>query len=168
MEKKQFLEIGKIVAVQGLKGEVRVTPWCDSAEFFCGFQTLYFDRGNTPVIIERSRPHKNIILVKVKGVDSVEDAQLLRGKIFYMDRNDTVLDDGTFFVQDLIGLDVADIDDGTLYGKLSDVLSTGANDVYSVKGENREYLIPAIPDVIIKTDIENGKMYIRKLDGLFD
>ncbi|MGN1119831.1 MAG: ribosome maturation factor RimM [Oscillospiraceae bacterium] len=165
---EKFLEIGKIVAVQGLKGEVRVDPWCDSAEFLCEFDTLYFDKGKTPVEIERSRPHKNIVLVKIKGVDTVEDAQLLRNKILYMDRDEVELEEGCYFVRDLIGLTVIDSDDGTVYGRLSDVQKTGANDVYTVKGEDREYLIPAIPDVIVKTDIEGGKMLIHKLDGLFD
>lgn len=165
---KRFLEIGKIVAVQGLKGDVRVEPWCDSAEFLCEFDTLYFDKGNTPVEIEKARPHKNIVLVKIKGTDTVEAAQMLRGKILYMDREDVELDDGCYFVQDLIGLEVIDNDDGTIYGKLSEVKETGANDVYIVKNGEKEYLIPAIPDVIISTDIENGKMLIHKLDGLFD
>ncbi len=165
---KRFLEIGKIVAVQGLKGDVRVEPWCDSAEFLCEFDTLYFDKGNTPVEIEKVRPHKNIVLVKIKGTDTVEAAQMLRGKILYMDREDVELDDGCYFVQDLIGLEVIDNDDGTVYGKLSEVKETGANDVYIVKNGEKEYLIPAIPDVIISTDIENGKMLIHKLDGLFD
>ncbi len=165
---KRFLEIGKIVAVQGLKGDVRVEPWCDSAEFLCEFDTLYFDKGSTPVEIEKARPHKNIVLVKIKGTDTVEAAQMLRGKILYMDREDVELDDGCYFVQDLIGLEVIDNDDGTVYGKLSEVKETGANDVYIVKNGEKEYLIPAIPDVIISTDIENGKMLIHKLDGLFD
>lgn len=165
---KRFLEIGKIVAVQGLKGDVRVEPWCDSAEFLCEFDTLYFDKGNTPVEIEKAHPHKNIVLVKIKGTDTVEAAQMLRGKILYMDREDVELDDGCYFVQDLIGLEVIDNDDGTVYGKLSEVKETGANDVYIVKNGEKEYLIPAIPDVIISTDIENGKMLIHKLDGLFD
>ena len=165
---KRFLEIGKIVAVQGLKGDVRVEPWCDSAEFLCEFDTLYFDKGNTPVEIEKARPHKNIVLVKIKGTDTVEAAQMLRGKILYMDREDVELDAGCYFVQDLIGLEVIDNDDGTVYGKLSEVKETGANDVYIVKNGEKEYLIPAIPDVIISTDIENGKMLIHKLDGLFD
>lgn len=165
---KKYLEIGKIVAVQGLRGDVRVDPWCDSADFLCEFDRLYFDKGNTPVEIEKARPHKNIVLVKIKGVNTVEDAQLLRGKILYMDRDEVELEEGCYFVQDLIGLTVIDNDDGTEYGRLSEVKATGANDVYVVKGAEREYLIPAIPDVIIETDIEGGRMLIHKLDGLFD
>lgn len=166
---KQFLEIGKIVAVQGLKGEVRVEPWCDSQEFLCEFDTLYFDKGATVVEVQRSHPHKNIVLMKIKGVDTVEQAQLLRNKILYMDRNDVELEEGSFFVQDLIGLQVFDADDGRDYGKICEVSQTGANDVYHIKdADGKIRLIPAIPDVVIETNITESKMIIRKLEGLFD
>lgn len=165
---KRFLEIGKIVAVQGLKGEIRVDPWCDSPDFLCEFDQLYFNKGETPVTIVRARPHKNIVLMKIEGVDTPEDAQKLRGKILYMDREDVELEEGCYFVQDLIGLEVIDADDNTVYGKLSQVTATGANDVYHIKNGENEYLIPAIPDVIVKTDIENGQLIIRKMEGLFD
>ncbi|MBQ8826705.1 MAG: 16S rRNA processing protein RimM [Oscillospiraceae bacterium] len=166
---KRFLEIGKIVAVQGLKGEVRVEAWCDSREFLCEFDTLYFDKGAAPIEIVRAHPHKNIVLMKIKGVDTVEQAQLLRNKILYMDRDEVELEEGCYFVQDLIGLEVIDNDDGTVYGKICEVTETGANDVYHIKDKDgRIRLIPAIPDVVIDTDITNGKMLIHKLEGLFD
>lgn len=166
---KQFLEIGKIVAVQGLKGEVRVEAWCDSKEFLCEFDTLYFDKGAKEVEIQRAHPHKNIVLMKIKGVDTVEQAQLLRNKILYMDRNDVELEEGSFFVQDLIGLEVLDGESGESYGKICDVTETGANDVYHIKDSSGKIrLIPAIPDVVLNTDIEAGKMTIHVLEGLFD
>ncbi len=164
---KRFLEIGKIVAVFGLKGEVKAEYWCDSPEFFCAFDVLYFDKGETAIEVERSHPHKNVILLKLKGVDTPEQAQNLRNKVLYMDRNEVELEEGCYFVQDLIGLDVIDADDGTCYGKLTAVSATGANDVYEIKDGTHSYYIPAIPDVIIKTDIENGRMLIHKLEGLF-
>ncbi len=165
---KQFLEIGRIVAVQGLKGEVRVEPWCDSADFLCSFDVLYFNKGKTQVKIVRSRPHKNIVLMKIEGIDTPEAAQELRGKVLYMDRDDVELDEGTYFVQDLVGLEVSDADTKEVYGTLSEVTFTGANDVYHIKNGDKLYLIPAIPEVIVETDIENGKMLIRPIDGLFD
>ena len=166
---KRYLEIGKIVAVQGLKGEVRVEPWCDSQEFLCEFDTLYFDKGETPVEITRSHPHKNIVLMKIKGIDTVEQAQNVRNKILYMDREDVELDEGAYFVQDLIGLTVIDNDSGEEYGKLCEVSFTGANDVYHIKsGDGKIRLIPAIPDVVINTDITDGIMKIHVLEGLFD
>lgn len=166
---QKYLEIGRIVAVQGLKGEVRIEPWCDSAEFFCSFDRLYFAKGGISVEIERSRPHKNVVVAKLKGTDTVEDAQMLRGKILYMDRDDAVLEEGRYFVQDLLGLTVRDVDNGSVYGRITAVSPTGANDVYEIKNDDGNvYYIPAIPDVVVKTDIENGEMLIRKMDGLFE
>ena len=164
---KQFLETGKIVAIQGLKGEVRVEPWCDSPDFLNNFDTLYFDGGKTPVNILSGRVQKNIYIMKIKGIDTPEAAQELRGKVLYMDRNDIELEDGCYFVQDLIGLEAYG-EDGTFYGTVSRVTATGANDVYHLKNGDKEYLIPAIPDVVLKTDIENGKMLIFPMQGLFE
>lgn len=166
---KRYLETGKIVAVQGLKGEVRVEPWCDSGEFLCEFDTLYFDKGETPLEITRSRVQKNIVIMKIKGIDTPEQAQNVRNKILYMDREDVELEDGAYFVQDLIGLEVIDNDSGEQYGKLCEVSFTGANDVYHIKDKDGTVrLIPAIPDVVIDTDITNGIMKIHVLEGLFD
>jgi 16S rRNA processing protein RimM len=83
-------------------------------------------------------------------------------------REDVELDDDCYFVQDLIGLKVYDADNGFLYGEITDVMQTGANDVYSIKGSSREYLVPAIPEVVTETDIEGKTMKIRPLDGLFE
>ncbi|MBR1822636.1 MAG: 16S rRNA processing protein RimM, partial [Ruminococcus sp.] len=83
-------------------------------------------------------------------------------------RDDLELDDDTYFIQDLIGMEVRDADSGQVYGRLDDVMQTGANDVYVIKGDDKEYLVPAIADVIVSTDLENDIMTIRPLDGLFD
>lgn len=164
----QYLEIGKIVSIFGLKGEVKVQPWCDSPEFLCEFDELYY-KSTTPVKIERSRVQKNIVIMKIEGVDTVEEAQKLRNRILYMDRNDVELDEGSYFIQDLISLKVIDDNSGEEYGTIIDVSETGANDVYHVKSENEKmYYIPAIPDVVKDVDLENGVMKIIPLDGLFD
>ena len=106
--------------------------------------------------------------MKIEGIDTPEQAQTLRGRVLYMDRNDVELEEGTYFVQDLIGLEVSDADSGEVYGTLTNVTATGANDVYQIKNGDEEYLIPAIPDVVVRTDIEGGKMLIRPIEGLFD
>ena len=164
----KYLETGKIVSVFGLKGEVKVQPWCDSPDFLCEFDTLYYKSG-TPVEIEHSRTAKNLVIIKIKGVDTIEEAQKLRNRILYLDRDDIELDEGCYFIQDLIGLKVIDSESGKEYGTLTEVSETGANDVYHVKnGDGQVYYIPAIPQVIAETDIENGIMKITPLEGLFD
>ncbi len=165
---KRFLEIGKIVSVFGLKGEVKVQPWCDSPDFLCEFDTLYYKSG-TPVNVERARVQKNIVVMKIEGTDTVEAAQALRNRVLYMDREDVELEEGAYFVQDLIGLEVRDAETGELYGTITEVSETGANDVYHIRQESGKMLyVPAIPDVVKKTDIEKGEMLITPLEGLFD
>ena len=104
--KKQFLDSGKIVGTHGIKGEVRIDPWCDSPEFLCAFKKLWLDENGTEFIEVKSRPHKNIALAKIKGVDTIEAAEKYRGKVVYINRDDINLAEGVHFVQDLIGLEV--------------------------------------------------------------
>ncbi len=163
-----LLQIGKITSVFGIKGEVKVQPWCDSPELLCEFDTLYWKSG-TPVKIESSRVQKNMVVMKIEGVDDPDAAQKLRNHVLYMDRNDVELDEGSYFIADLIGLTVVDSRDGKVYGMLSDVTETGANDVYHITDEDgRLLLIPAIPEVVDEVDIENGVMKITPLNGLFE
>lgn len=168
--KKQFLEIGKIVSTHGIKGEVRVQAWCDSSEFLTEFDTLYFDKGRTAVEVEEARVHKNVVVMKLAGVNDMNAAQALRNKILYMNRDDVELEEGSYFIQDLLGLQVIDADQpDKVYGKLVDVTETGANDVYHIKEESGSVvLIPAIADVVKETNVEEGFMAITPLKGLFD
>ena len=165
---KEFLECGKIVTTHGIKGEVKIQPWCDSAEYLLDFSVLYLTAGKTPMKIESSRVHKNMFIAKFVGINTPEDGVKLRGKILYMKRSDAP-DDGFFFVQDLLGLRVIDADSEEIYGKLTDVFSTGAHDVYElVTDSGVKHLFPAIHQVIIETDITERLMRIRPLKGLFD
>ncbi len=167
---KNFLEIGKIVAPHGLRGEVRVEPWCDDGDFLCGFKELYFDEnGKKKAEILSAKVHKNVVRMRIAGVESVEQAELLRGKVLFMSRDDVDLPEGRFFIQDVLGLGVCDADTNACYGKVTDVLKTGANDVYQITdSRGKDYLVPAIEDVICSIDIENKTMKIRPLKGIFD
>ncbi len=169
--KKQFLEIGKIVATHGIKGEVRVQPWCDDAELLAEMDRLWLDpAGKNELHIEHGRVQKNVVVLKLAGVDTVEAAQLMRNKILFINRSQLELSENSYFIQDLIGLTVYDADQpDKQYGRLTEVFQTGANDVYEVTdsaGLNR--LVPAIPEVIVETDIDGEKMLIRPLKGLFE
>ena len=168
---KEYLELGEIVGTHGIRGEIRVNPWCDSPEFAAKFKTLYFDsNGGCAVQIKSARPHGNIVLLTIKDVDTVEQAQKLRGKILYMKRSDAKLPKGSYFIAELIGCTVYDADEPEkIHGTLSDVSATGANDVWHITDENgREYLIPAIPDVCVETDVAKNRVVIRPLKGIFD
>ena len=152
---KEFLEIGQIVSTHGIKGEVRLNPWCDSPEFVKKFKTLYRDeKGNNSSKIVSCRPHGNVAVLKIEGVDTVEDAQKLRNTILYMKRSDINLPEGKWFVSELIGCSVLDYDDNNIcYGKIKDIESYTANDVWYIETpDGKEVLIPAIKDVVIKCD----------------
>ena len=167
--KQQFLEIGKIVNIHGLGGNVRVMPWCDSAEFLCEFETLYRGKAHIPMTVERASVQKNMALIKFAGIDTPEAANELRGTILYMNRDDVELDDDTHFIADLQGMTVIDADSGKTYGILHDVLQTGANDVYEVEApDGRMLLVPVIPQVVLNIDYEAETIMIRPLEGLFD
>ncbi len=168
IDKSKLLEIGKITSVFGIRGEMWVQPWCDDPALLCELETLYWKSG-TPVTVEKARVQKNMVVMKIQGVDTPEDAQKLRNHVLHMNRDDVELEEGAWFIADLIGLTVKDANTGEVYGKLTDVTETGANDVYHIKTEDgRLLLAPAIPDVIANIDLEAGVMEITPLDGLFD
>ena len=166
--KKEFLEAGKIVTTHGIRGEVKIMPYTDTPELLAEFDRLFIGKDRNELIIEHSRVFKNMVIAKIEGVDTPEDAEKLRNKMLFMHRDDLELDDDTYFIQDLIGMEVRDADSGFVYGKIDDVMQTGANDVYVIKGSDREYLVPAIADVIVSTDIDSDIMTIRPMEGLFD
>ena len=167
---KEFLEIGKIVGTHGIRGEVRVEPWCDSPEFIRKFRTLYFGAGAEAVDVLSVKIHKTIAILRLRGVESPEQADLLRGRILYLARKDAKLPQGRWFVQDLLGLRVIDEDEESVcYGTVTDVFPTGANDVYEITGETgKKTLIPAVEAVVRRVDPQSGVMTIRPIKGMFD
>lgn len=168
MPLQEYLEAGQIVGTHGVRGEVRLQPWCDTPEQLIPVKKLYWDAGRTPVRV-RCRPHKNMALVQIEGVNTVQEANLLRGKILFLHRADLKLPKGACFIRDLIGCRMIDADTEEDYGELTDVSPTGANDVYHMRHKDgREILIPAIPAVIVDKDIENGRILMRPMKGLLD
>ena len=166
---KKFLETGKIVGTHGIKGMLRVQGWCDSGEFLQQFKYIYTDcDGKTKYAVKSAQPHGNVVLMALKGVDSIEQAEALRNKVIYIARKDVKLDEGRYFVTDLIGCTVRDADTEKVLGKLTDVSETGANDVWHIENEGKEYLVPAIDEIIVSVDVNNGDIVIRPLKGIFD
>ena len=166
---KKFLETGKIVGTHGVRGMVRVQPWCDKPEFLAGFKTLYTDDlGENKLKIISAKPHGNVVLMTIIGVNSIEDAEKLRGKVLYIDRKDVKLAEGRYFISDILGSTVTDADTNEVLGTLVDVSETGANDVWHIKRNNKEYLVPAIADVIVSVNPEENSVVIRPLKGIFD
>ena len=166
---KNYLEIGKIVSTHGVKGEVRVQPWCDSPQFMKQFKTLYFDgQGRDAVAVAGCRPHGNVVLLKLQGIDTPETARELRGKVLYMRRADANLSESSYFIQELLDCEVYDAQTGVLYGQIKAVSPTGANDVWHIEKDGREYLLPAIREVVKSVDVAAGKIEICPMRGIFD
>ncbi len=163
-----YLEIAKIVSVHGIRGEVNAQAWCDSLAVLCKLKKLYNKDGSIIYEIEKSRPKSDsMAILKLKGTDTPEAAQRIRNKVLYADRNDIKLPKGTYFIADLIGIECVS-EDGEALGKITDVLETGANDVYEITRDGKKFYIPAVPSVVLETDIEAGKMTVYKMEGLFD
>lgn len=166
---KQFLETGKIVGTHGIKGMLRVQPWCDSADFLKQFKFIYTDKnGENRLEVKTVQPHGNVVLMQIKGVDSIEKAETLRNKVIYINRKDAKLPEDRYFIDDLIDCKVFDFESGNELGILSEVSSTGANDVWHIKNSKGEYLVPAIDEVIVSVDILNSSITIKPLKGIFD
>lgn len=164
--KQQYLEIGKVTNVHGLHGEVRVQPWADSPEFLCQFKTLYVDEAHFPMQVERARVHKNMVIIKFEGPTDVPGALSLRNAILYIDRSDVSLPEGAFFLADIYGLEARDAATGEALGKIEDVLTLPANNVYVVRGGPRELMIPAVPQFIAETNVDEGFIRVNIIEGL--
>jgi len=163
--KNKYLDAGKIVNTHGIRGELKIYPLCDSPEFLLEFDRFFINGEEIGVV--SSRVHKNVTLIKFDGIEHIDQAEAMIGKILQIDCEDIELDEGQYFIEDLIGMRVVDADNGKEYGKLKSVIQTGANDVYEVQGD-KLYLVPKIDEVVLDIDFDNGVITIRPLKGLFD
>lgn len=162
MEKQQYIEAGRIVNTHGVAGEVKIEVWLDSPQFMkkCG---RIFAEGRE-LKIESAREHKGFLLAKLEGIDDVNAAMTLKGKELTIDRADAKLPKGAYFLQDIIGASVVN-EDGVELGKLAEIMETPASRIYVIRGE-REHLIPAVPEFILKTDAENGVITVHLIEGM--
>ena len=164
------LEIGKIVNTHGLRGEVKIVPWTNTPDVFEDIEYLYINgREEKKHEILNIKYQKNNIIVKLKGLDDINEAEGYKNCVVTTDREQLgELDEGEYFITDLIGC-VAGSEDGTVYGKLIDVINTGSNDIYVVKRQGmRDLLIPVIDDVVLDIDIDTKKITVRLMEGLED
>lgn len=166
-QKKQFIEQGYIRSTHGVRGEVKLVVWCDEIDGFLKLKTLYLDgEGKTKYEIQSSHGDKNGAVVKLAGIDTVEDAAKLKGSTVYIDRNDLHIPDGRILVCDLIGLPVIDADNGTVYGTLDSVEEYPASDIYMVKTEDGIVQVPDVPAFIKK--LTEQAIYITPVQGMFE
>ena len=160
MEKKEFIEAGRIVNTHGIAGEVKIEVWLDSPEFMKKFKRIYVQQKEMKVL--SGRVHKGFLIAKLEGVEDVNTAMTFKGKDVYINRADAKLPKGAFFLQDIIGARVVD-EEGREVGILKDIMETPASNIYVVKGES-DHLIPAVPEFILKTDIEEGNITVHLIE----
>lgn len=164
-----YLELGQIVNVKGLKGEVKVNPFTENIDRFEELKTVLikFKNENKEFEIEKVGYHKNQVILKFKGINTVEEAEKLRNSYILINRNDLEpLEKGVYYITDLLGLEVY-TEDGALLGKVDDIYNTGSNDIYVVKDDlGKQKLLPGIPEVLKNVDLEHGKIIVNLIEGL--
>ena len=166
---KKKLEVGQIVNTFGIKGFVKVYPYVNDVTRFNNLKYVYAKskKEEKKLEIEEVKYQKNMVLLKFKGVETVEKAEKLRNNYLEIDRSDAIpLEEGEFFIADLIGLKVF-LDTGEELGILEDIYNTGSKDIYVVKDKlGKSYLLPYIDEVIKKIDLDNSKIIVNIIEGL--
>ena len=157
--KLQYIDAGEIVTTHGVRGEVKVLCWLDDPEMLCEFDRCRID--GKEFTMDSVRVQKTCNLVKLHGIDTMEDAQAMRGKTIELYRED--INDEVIFAAELIGVEVYTEDN--LIGKITDVLDYPGNSVYVVKGKH-EYMIPAVNQFILNTDVDGNRMDVRLIEGM--
>lgn len=164
MGDNQYLEAGKIVGTHGVRGEVKLRPSCDSAEFLLPLKTLYLN--GQPVKPLSKRVHKEMLLITLPGYDTVEKAMALINSTLYFDRADIKLPKGVYYFCDLIGLQVFDTRLNRIIGKLTDIMERPASSIYVVTNGKEEYLIPVAGNFIEGVDLKSGIITVNTIPGM--
>ena len=160
----EIIEVGQIVNTHGIRGEIRLNPWTDDLYDLLDL-SVFFDKDKTPFEVEKSKVHKNVVINKFKGINTMNDAEKLKGKTLYTEK--TPLPEGRYYIKDLIGLTA--FEEGVKLGTLTDVFNTGANDIYEIKTEDgKKIYLPVIDGVIGDVDLEDKKIFVTIPDGLLD
>lgn len=160
------IEIGKVTSAVGLKGEVKVYNYSDSADIYRTTETVYLEDERKK--IQSVRTQKNMVVLKLEGVDDRNGAEKVRGKTIYITEADLPeLPEGQFYVRDLIGMEVIDAEAGVPIGVVRDVIQNTAQDIFDVKTtEGKQVLIPKVPEFIIDIDKETRKIQVKLIEGM--
>ncbi|CDA88041.1 ribosome maturation factor RimM [Clostridium sp. CAG:230] len=167
---EDFFRVGVIANTHGIRGEVKVFPTTDDVKRFDYLKEAYIDAGKEKIKVEVSnvRYFKNLVIVKFKGIDNINDIERYKGKDLLVTRENALpLEEGEYYLADIIGANVY-TEDGILFGSLEDVIETGANLVYSVQHEGKEVLLPVIDDCVKEVNVEEKKVIVHIMKGLLD
>ena len=167
---EDYFRVGVIANTHGIRGEVKVFPTTEDPKRFKGMKEIILDTGNEKKVLEvaSARFFKNMVILKFKGIDSINDIEKYKGKSLFVTRENAVeLEEDEYYIGDLIGMEVYTDDSEERFGVLKDVMETGANEVYIITSENHgEVLLPAIHECILDIDVEAKKMKVHLMEGL--
>ena len=165
----KYIECGKIINTHGCRGGIKAESWCNSEDDLASLKRVFIKSpsGYDEYKVKKASIFKQFVILEFKGLENMDQAMLLKNKTLYARRDDFDLEDGEYFLADMIGLDVIDADNGTTYGKLTQIINRGASDIYVVSTSNGERMIPAVDEFIISVDIENG-IFVRPIEGMLD
>ena len=166
--KNAYLEAGRFTSTHGVKGDIKAECWCDDVSVLRQLKTVYLKSkdGYTPLKVVRCVPYRDLALMHIEGYETPEAGAPLKNRVFYAAREDLPLEEGSFFIADLIGLTVYDVDDGRKYGVIKDVINRGSSDIYVVNTDSGERMMPAVEEFVKKVDIDGGKVYVKPIEGL--
>lgn len=168
---QQYLETGKILTTHGVRGEVKIEPWADSPDFFRKLQRLFLRDGGAERVleIEHTRMAGAFVFCKFRGIDTPEQAALLRGKTVFFDRDDAPLPEGRFYLCDAVGMSVIDASNGKTLGSVVRVTETGVQTLFeAVTPGGNTFFVPCVPAFIERVDLEGGELRIHNIPGLID
>ncbi len=166
MEKKAYLEIAKIINTHGVRGAVKLDPWCDSPETLKRIKTLYLENGASFSVSDVKMINGGFVVLSLSGITTVEAAVKLKNKILLAKREDIPLAEGAHFIQDLIGMPVIDAESGKVYGTLSEVTQPALQEIYVVKTETGTVMLPNVPAFV--HHIDDSAIFVTPIAGFFD
>lgn len=166
-EKKQFLECGAVINTHGVRGDVKLESYCDSPEILASLERVFVLEGGKyrEIEVTHASVFKQFVLATLEGVDDMDKAAAMKGTVLYAAREDFELEEGDFFIADLIGLPVIDNLNGNKLGVVTDVINRGASDIYVVKTPAGERMMPAVEEFVKRIDPEEG-IYVETIPGL--
>ena len=168
MERKRFLECAIIINTHGVRGNVKLESLCDSPEVLADLSRVFVKEYNSyrEIKVLHTSIFKSFVLADLEGINDMDTAAAMKGTTLYADRDDFELDEGDYFIADLIGLDVVDVNSGKKHGIIKDVINHGSSDIYVVKTDGGERMMPAVEEFVKKVDVDGGKVYVQTIPGL--
>lgn len=166
---EKYIECGKIINTHGCHGAVKLDSWCNSPEELASLKKLFVRKNGTyeKYNVKRTSVFKQFVIAELDGINDMDAAMALKNTVVYASRDDFALEEGEFFIADLIGVKVIDATDGTVYGQVSDIINRGASDIYVVDTPNGERMIPAVDEFIDRIDVKEG-IFVNTIPGLLD